>query len=48
MVPENTLSQEAKINLINLKKKKTIFRENLVYRVNEYKYSFKKWLKVNL
>ena len=49
MVPGNTLSQEGNLNLINLKKlKKSIFRENLVYRANEYKYSFKKLLTVNL
>ena len=42
MIPENTLTEKAK-NVLNIIKQieKTVDRENLVYRTNEYKYSFK-------
>ena len=48
MIPENTLSEEVKseINKI-LKIEKMIDRENLIYRTNEYAYSFKNFRKIN-
>ena len=41
MIPENTLSQEAKNELNEIKElENTVDRKNLVYRTNEYIYSF--------
>ena len=42
VIPENTLSEEAKNQLNKIKEiEKTLDRKNLVYRTNEYIYSFK-------
>ena len=40
-IPENTLSKEAKNELNKIKEiEKTVDRENLYYRTNEYTYNF--------
>ena len=42
VIPENTLTEEAKNELNKIKEiEKTVERENLVYRTNEYTCSFK-------
>ena len=42
VIPENTLTEEAKNELNEIKEiEKTVDRENLVYRTNECTYSFK-------
>ena len=45
VIPENILSKEAKNDLNKLKKKnrKTIKRENVCYKTNEYTCSFQKF-----
>ena len=48
MIPENTLTEEAKYELKRIKEiKKMIERENLVYRTNEDTYSFKNFQTIN-
>ena len=42
MIPENTLTEEAKNGFNKIKEiEKAVHREKLVYRTNEYTYSFK-------
>ena len=41
-IPENTLTEETKNELNEIKEKeKAVHRENLVYRINEYTNSFR-------
>ena len=41
MIPGNTLTEEAKSDLNKIKEiEKTVYRENLVFRVNNDTYSF--------
>ena len=48
MIPENTLTEEAKYELKRIKEiEKMIERENLVYRTNEDTYSFKNFQTIN-
>ena len=48
MIPENTLTEEAKYELKRIKEiEKMIERENLVYRTNENTYSFKIFQTIN-
>ena len=48
MTPENTLNEEAKNELNKIKEiEKTVDKENLVYRTNEYTYSFKHFRTIN-
>ena len=48
VIPENTLTEEAKNELNKIKEiKKAVDRENLVYRRNEYTYSFKNFGIIN-
>ena len=48
MIPENTLTEEAKYELKRIKGiEKMIDRENLVYRTNEDTYSFKNFQTIN-
>ena len=48
MIPENTLTEEAKYDLKRIKGiEKMIDRENLVYRTNEDTYSFKNFQTIN-
>ena len=47
-IPENTLTEEAKNELNKIKEiEKTVDRENLVYRTNDYTYSFKNVRAIN-
>ena len=48
MIPENTLSEEAKNELNEIKEiEKIVNKENLVYRTNEYTYNFKNFQTIN-
>ena len=48
MIPENTLSEEAKYELNEIKEiEKIVNKENLVYRTNEYTYNFKNFQTIN-
>ena len=48
MIPENTLSEEAKNELNEIKEiEKVVNKENLVYRTNEYTYNFKNFQTIN-
>ena len=48
MILENTLSEEVKNEINKIKKiEKMVDRENLIYRTNEYVYSFKNFRKIN-
>ena len=48
MIPENTLTEEAKNELNEIREiEKTVDRENLFYRMNEYKYNFQNFRTIN-
>ena len=48
MTPENTLSEEAKNELNEIKEtEKIVNKENLVYRTNEYTHNFKNFQTIN-
>ena len=48
MIPENTLSEEAKNEHNKIKEReKTVERENLVYITKEYTYNFKNFRTIN-
>ena len=48
MIPENTLTEEAKNKLNEIREiEKTVHRENLFYRINEYKYNFQNFRTIN-
>ena len=48
MIPENTLTEEAKNELNEIREiEKTLDRENLFYRMNEYKYNFQNFRTIN-
>ena len=48
MIPENKLTEEAKNELNKIKEiEKTVDRQNLVSRTNEYTYSFKNFRTIN-
>ena len=49
VIPENTLTEEAKNELKKIKEmEKKVDRENLAYRTNEYTYSFKTFRTINI
>ena len=49
MIPENTLTEETKNEFDKIKEiKKTVDRENLVYRTSEYTCSFKNFWIINI
>ena len=48
MIAENKLSEKAKNQLNQIKEiEKMIYRKNLIYRTNEYTYSFKNFRTIN-